>query len=175
MPSANTLSPADLGQLYRQHHGWLQGVLRKRLGNICDAADLAQDVFLRLLVKPRSFDSHAGARAYLSVMAQGMCVDLWRRREIERAWLTALAAQPERAALSAEHNNIILETLYLVDAMLQSLPENVRAAFIMSQVQGMTYARIAQELQVSERSVKNYMSQAMLHCILLEAEQSVLS
>ncbi|MEC5342827.1 sigma-70 family RNA polymerase sigma factor [Brenneria populi] len=171
MSSVPLDTAADIHQLYHQHHGWLQGLLRKRLGDFCDAADLAQDVFLRLLVKPRQFDSHAGARAYLSVMAQGMCVDLWRRREIERAWLVSLANQPERFALSAEDNNIILETLYQVDAMLRTLPEKARVAFVMTQIQGLTYREIASALQVSERMVKKYMAQAMLHCVLLEAEQ----
>ncbi|MEQ9771472.1 sigma-70 family RNA polymerase sigma factor [Pectobacterium jejuense] len=170
MSSANIDTSADLHQLYCQHHGWLQGLLRKRLGNLCDAADLAQDVFLRLLLKPRQFDSHEGARAYLSVMAQGMCVDLWRKREIERVWLTSLAEQPEPVALSAEDSNIILETLYQVDTMLRALPEKVRAAFIMAQVQGLPYREIATALGVSERMVKKYMAQAMLHCVLLEAE-----
>ncbi|ATA25355.1 RNA polymerase subunit sigma-24 [Brenneria goodwinii] len=171
MSSVPIDTAADINQLYHQHHGWLQGLLRKRLGDFCDAADLAQDVFLRLLIKPRQFDSHAGARAYLSVMAQGMCVDLWRRREIERAWLNSLASQPETVVLSAEHSNIILETLYQVDAMLRTLPEKVRAAFVMAQIQGLTYREIASELHVCERMVKKYMAQAMLHCVLLEAEQ----
>lgn len=172
MSSVPIDTAADINQLYHQHHGWLQGLLRKRLGDFCDAADLAQDVFLRLLIKPRQFDSHAGARAYLSVMAQGMCVDLWRRREIERAWLTSLANQPEIVALSAEDNNIILETLYQVDAMLRTLPEKVRSAFVMAQIQRLTYREIACELRVSERMVKKYMAQAMLHCVLLEAGQA---
>ncbi|MCL2898282.1 sigma-70 family RNA polymerase sigma factor [Brenneria tiliae] len=170
MSSVHLDTAADIHQLYHQHHGWLQGLLRKRLGNLCDAADLAQDVFLRLLLKPRQFDSHAGARAYLSVMAQGMCVDLWRRREIERAWLSSLGDLPQDVALSAEHSNIILETLYQVDAMLRTLPEKVRAAFVMAQIQGLAYRQIAAQLGVSERMVKKYMAQAMLHCVLLEAE-----
>lgn len=170
MSSANIDTSTDLHQLYCQHHGWLQGLLRKRLGNLCDAADLAQDVFVRLMLKPRQFDSHSGARAYLSVMAQGMCVDLWRKREIERLWLASLAAQPEPVAISAEQSNIVLETLYQVDAMLRALPEKVRAAFLMAQVQGLPYRDIATTLAVSERMVKKYMAQAMLHCVVLEAD-----
>ncbi|MCP2821025.1 RNA polymerase subunit sigma-24, partial [Salmonella enterica subsp. enterica serovar Typhimurium] len=30
--------------LYRGHHGWLQGWLRRKLGDAMDAADIAQDV-----------------------------------------------------------------------------------------------------------------------------------
>ena len=35
--------------LYRDHRGWLESWLRRRMSNGCDAADLSQDTFLRLL------------------------------------------------------------------------------------------------------------------------------
>ncbi|MEG7360112.1 MULTISPECIES: hypothetical protein [Pseudomonas] len=49
---------------------------------------------MRLLLKPasRGFSSPVDARAYLRTMARGMCIDLWRRREVEQAWLDTLAA-----------------------------------------------------------------------------------
>ena len=42
-------------------------------------------------------------------------------------------------------------------------------AFILSHVDGLKYREIAVELDVSERTVKKYLAQAMLHCALLEA------
>lgn len=159
----------QLAYLYRDHHGWLQGLLRRRLGCVDTAADLAQDAFVRLLKKPRRFDSFEGARAYLSVMAKGLCVDHWRRQDIERAWRETLAARPEGSVPSLEHQQIVLETLCEVDAMLQRLPENVAATFIGSQLQGKPYRQIAEELNVSERMVKKYMAQAVLQCALIDS------
>jgi RNA polymerase sigma-70 factor (ECF subfamily) len=94
-------------------------------------------------------------------------INHWRRRQIEQAYLDALALQPEPVAPSPESQALIVETLLQVDAMLAQLPAKVRSAFLMSQLQGMTYAAIAIELGVSERMVKKYMAQAMLHCLLL--------
>ncbi|CAI2538381.1 Probable RNA polymerase sigma factor fecI [Serratia liquefaciens] len=170
MSSAGFSSAENIEQLFSEHNNWLQKLLKRRLGNTNDASDLAQDVFLRLLIKPRNFDTLTGARAYLGSMAHGMCIDLWRRKEIERAWLETLAAQPLSTAVSAEHCAIVLETLFQVSAMLQALPEKVRTAFLMSQIGGQTYAKIAVELTISERMVKKYMAQAMLHCLSLEVE-----
>ena len=69
---------------------------------------------------------------------------------------------------SPESQALIVETLLRIDAMLTQLPQ--RSAFLMSQLHGMTYAAIATELGVSERMVKKYMAQAMLHCLMLVAE-----
>jgi RNA polymerase sigma-70 factor (ECF subfamily) len=51
----------DVAALYTTHHGWLQGWLRKKVGNAFDAADLAQDTFVRLLTAPAApVDAEAG-------------------------------------------------------------------------------------------------------------------
>lgn len=164
-------TPCELDSLYHHHYGWLRDLLRRRLGSACDAADLAHDVFVHLLVRPREFDSFSGARAWLSTVAKGLCIDLWRRREIERAWLATLAAQ-EGEAPSAEDQAIVIEALCQVDALLQRLPAKVARAFLLSQLEGLTYREIAEILAVSERMVKKYMAQAILHCALFESEFS---
>ena len=168
MPAAPA-PPQPVETLYADHHGWLQSLLRRRLGNAFDAADLAHDAFVRLLTKPRSFDSFDGARAYLSTVARGLCVDLWRRREIEQAWLAALAAQPEAHACSAEQQASVLQALGENDAMLRSLPAKVAQAFVLAMVHGMTDKEVAAQLNVSDRMVRKYMARALLHCMLLEA------
>ena len=154
--------------LYSEYHGWLHQVLRRRLGNTDDAADLAHDAFIRLLTKPRYLNQYT-ARAYLSRMARGLCVDLWRRREIEQAWLDTLASHPEQEAPSAEQQTAAIEALIEVDAMLRRLPEPVADAFLQSMVHGLTGREIAQRLNVSERTVRNYLSKAMLACLRLQA------
>lgn len=86
-----------LHALYSHHHGWLQSWLRRRLGCADDAADLAQDTFVRLLARPTAIapDAMREPRAYLTTVARGLLVDFWRRGELERAYLADLALQPE--------------------------------------------------------------------------------
>ena len=78
--------------LYRDHHNWLQGWLRRRLGNGCDAADLAQDTFVRLL-RAGNAASIREPRDYLATVARGLMVDFLRRRSLEQAYLDCGAAK----------------------------------------------------------------------------------
>ncbi|WP_312409259.1 sigma-70 family RNA polymerase sigma factor [Comamonas sp.] len=175
------LSPAaampDMATLYVEHHGWLQAWLRRRLGDAHQAADLAQDTFVRLL-SPAAGSSEAAAtaqpaaalrapRAYLATVAKHVLVNHLRRQSLEQAYLQALAVLPEPEAISPERQLLILQALQAVDAMLDALPPKVRAVFILSQIEGLTYAEIAEALGVGLRSVKRYMAQAMAECILL--------
>jgi RNA polymerase sigma-70 factor (ECF subfamily) len=167
---------ASVESLYADHHGWLQGWLRKKLGDSFDAADLVQDTFVRLLTAPAEQATGAAAqgvlrepRAYLATVARRLLINHARRRTLEQAYLAALAALPEPQAPSPEQQLVILQALQEVDVMLDGLPSKVRVVFILSQIDGLTYAEIADELQIGLRSVKRYMAQAMTECILLAA------
>lgn len=167
-----SVSPAaqkQFGALYKDHHPWLLSLLRRRLGCDHDAADLAQDAFIRLMRRPQVLEDDS-PRAYLTTVAKGLCVDLWRRRQVEQAWRDAVAAWPEWVIPSLEEQALVIETLYEVDAMLRQMPEKVAAAFLMSRLEGLTYSEIAKRLAVSERSVKKYMARAMYECVLLEVQ-----
>lgn len=163
------VQPVDA--LYVDHHAWLQRWLQGRLGNAADAADLAHDAFVRLMLRPgiRNLASAVEARAYLRTMAKGLCIDLWRRRRVEQAWLDALAAQPEPTVPSPEHQAIVIETLVEIGALLDRLSDKARRAFVMAQIHGLPTRQIAIELAVSERMVQKYLAQTMLQLALVEA------
>jgi len=154
--------------LYADHHGWLHGWLRRKLGSSSDAADLAHDTFLRILTSRRAPASLGGEpRALLTHIAKGLVIDHWRRQAVERAYLEAIAHLPEPEAPSAESRVLILEALYRVEAMLRGLPARTRDIFLMSQFDGMTYQQIADRLGTSLITVKRHMRSAFAACLTL--------
>lgn len=158
-----------ISDIYRAHHGWLHGWLRRQTGCGERAADLVQDTFLRLL-RRREFLPPGEPRAYLTTVAHGLLVDFWRRQALERAWLEALSSLPEPCSPSPEDKALALEALMQVDAMLDRLKPHVREAFLLSQLDGLTYREIGERLEVSERMVKKYMAEAMLNCLLFKVD-----
>lgn len=159
--------PRNVETLYGEHHGWLLGWLRRRLGHAGDAADLAQDTFVRVLGRPRDVDGLREPRAWLTTIAQGLVVDHVRRRALERACLEAIAALPEPQAPSPENRLLLVEALLRIDAMLDGLAPKARSAFLLSRLDGLGYAEIAQRLDVSLSSVEKYMASAIRHCLAL--------
>jgi RNA polymerase sigma factor (sigma-70 family) len=152
--------------LYQDHHPWLQGLLRKRLSNREDAADLAQDTFVRLLRAPLPQEDIRDPRRYLATIAKGLTADLFRRRSLERDYLEYLATLPQGLAPSAEEQLSVQQTLLELDRLLAGLPPKVRAAFVLAQFEELSYPEIAQRLGISLRTVSNYLTRAMEHCCL---------
>jgi len=177
----------DAHTFYSQHHGWLFGWLRKKLGCGHNAADLVQDTFLRVLMAqpgpgrdhdnrgdrsagtpaPQALHALREPRAYLTTVASRLLLNHYRRLSLERAYLDALALVPEVHAPSPEQRLLTLETLQEIDAMLDALPAKARTAFLLAQFEGLAYDDIAVRLQVHVRTVKRYMAMAFEECILL--------
>lgn len=157
--------PARLvAELYSDHHPWLHAWLRKKLGCTDRAADLAHDTFLRILNRDET-PTLREPRAFLTTVAKGLLANHFRRQQIEAAYLEALAAQPQPLAPSPEERALIVEALEQIDALLNGLPPKARTAFLLSQLEGLTYADIAVSLDVSVSMVKKYMLQAITHCM----------
>jgi len=149
--------------LYRGHHSWLLGWLRQRLGCPDNAADLAQDTFVRLLSQRASREVRE-PRAFLASIARGLLIDHYRRSHLERAYLEALRHLPEPEIPSPERQALIMETLIEIDRLLDGLKPRVREAFLLSQLEGLSYAQIAERLSLSVSSIQQYMTLAFSHC-----------
>ncbi|MFJ5446576.1 sigma-70 family RNA polymerase sigma factor [Methylobacillus methanolivorans] len=149
--------------LYTNHHSWLSQWLRKKMGNQFDAADLAHDTFMRVLLSG-DVDKLHEPRAFLTTVASGLVSNFYRRKKLEQAYLDALMQLPEAVMPSPEVKAMMLETLVEIDGLLEGLSYNVRKAFLLSQLDGLSQAEIALELGVSISTVKRYIVQAIQQC-----------
>ncbi|MEH6564376.1 MAG: sigma-70 family RNA polymerase sigma factor [Halopseudomonas sp.] len=166
MPATENTSSISITALYSEHHGWLFAWLRRKLGCADQAADVAQDTFVRVLVRNEIISNQA-PKAFLSTIARGLVIDHWRRSALEKAYLEALAQLPEQYYPSAEEQHQTLQTLEQIAALLDGLKAKVRTAFLLYQLGGLSHAQIAAELGVSTRSVERYVAEALLHCYQL--------
>lgn len=162
-------SGQKLHRIYAEHHGWLFGWLRRRLGDSAQAADLAQDTFLRLLLGKRPIAQIGEEpRALLTHIAKGLVIDHWRRQEVERACLEALAHLPAAVAPSAEEQLIIVETLLRVDAALSGLSAHTRQVFLLAQLEGLTLQQISDRMAMPVITVRRHIKRGLLACMVVE-------
>lgn len=159
---------AAVQHIYEQHHSWLFGWLKGKLHDACDAADVAHDTFVRILGS-RNVAQIREPKDYLATIARGLVIDRYRRRAIETAYLETLTARPEATAISEEDKALIIETLVAVDKALASLGLRTQRIFMLSQIEGLTYQQIAQQLKVSLTTVKKHMIRALTECSLIMA------
>ena len=159
---------AQFEDIYHTHHQWLHSLLSKRLGNQEDAADIAHDTFVRYWNRSSLIEGEEQTRAYLSVIAKRLCIDLWRRRGLEQSWLDTLEANALHDPQSMAYHPSVIENLSEAERILEQLPEPVANTFVLSTMYQKTGKEISLELGVSVRTVRNYLAHPALKAQLLE-------
>lgn len=157
-------------QLFTGHHAWLLSRLKARLRNTAEAQDVAAETFLRVIAARQPVDVKE-PRAFLTTIAKRLLFSLWRRRELEQAYLDALAQHPEEAAPSPEDRAVLLETLEHIVHVLDGLPLKARQAFVLSQIEGLGYLAIAEQLGISHSTVRRHMAEGFRRIALALARQ----
>jgi len=158
-----------VGLLFRSHYDWLCSRLRRHLDSHASAEDIAAETFIQVLTSPGVVPIRQ-PRALLTTIAKRLIFQLWRRRDLERAYLEVLRNDTEESAPSPEDLAQMLEALQMIDHLLSGLPSKVKATFLLSQVEGLTYPQIATALGISLRSVNDYMSKAFKRCLQASLE-----
>ncbi|WP_313463808.1 sigma-70 family RNA polymerase sigma factor [Achromobacter sp.] len=149
--------------LYVEHHRWLLGFLRRRLGGSDHAADLAHDTFERIM----GVDSQpilAQPRAYLTTVAKRLLFRHHRRGAIEAAYLDVLAARGEPCEPSVESRLIVVETLVELCRLVDGMDARTRGIFLLAQLEGLSYPDVAHRMGCSLDIVKKTMSKALQRC-----------
>jgi len=149
--------------LYSDHHGWLYAWLRRKLGCAHNAADVAQDTFVRILAARDALLGMREPRAYLTTTAKRLLVDRARRDALEQAYLAELVIDAETMAdiPSPERLLEIVQALEQISEALQGVSDKAREAFLMHYLDGQTHTAVASHLGVSTRMVQKYLVQAL--------------
>jgi RNA polymerase sigma-70 factor (ECF subfamily) len=155
-----------VGELVGRHGRKLRRYLAARLRDTSDVADLAQEVFLRLLRVDRH-DKIRSPEAYLFTIASHVLAQhrLDRTAEPESVDITDPGTD-ERLAFETDHAvEIDLQRrAQEMEAALGQLPPNPQACLILHCREGWTLDEIATRLGVSRSMVKKHIARALLHC-----------
>ncbi len=132
-------------ELFVDHAGYVERVLRS-LG-VCEAdlPDLRQEVFL---VVHRRLDSFEG-RSTLRTWLYGICLRIasGHRRRLRRRREQLAAAPPDRGHEPAQHDALLLQqTAELIESALARLPEGQRRAFVLYELEQRPMDEVARKL-----------------------------
>jgi RNA polymerase sigma factor (sigma-70 family) len=163
--------------VFQEQYGDLLRFLTRQMGSEHRAADVAQDVYLRLAVTPIPAEDIVDPRAYFFRVARNLAIDTIRRDSRQRRYLSPDEPSPNLADPLPLPEAVVLARvrLDLLDRALRLLPEKPRQALLLSRVEGLPHAAIARRLGVSESMVAKYLAQSLRHCrdYLKKAEREI--
>jgi RNA polymerase sigma-70 factor (ECF subfamily) len=146
-------------QIVRQYWRRVFNVAYKFVGRHDEAEDLTQDVFLKVFKSLATFDRRANFQTWLVSVSRNLCIDHYRSVRKERETIdrdvNAADLSPHSVEISAhvalERNDLAQE----LRRALQLLPETLRTAVVMRDIQELSYQEIADRLHLPEGTVKS--------------------
>ena len=126
-----------------------------RLGDRAEADDLTQEVYARALPALSRFRADASARTWLLQIVRHVCADHVRRSSRRRALVDRLVQRGETS--EAEPPRVGEVEL---DAAIAALDHDRRAAFVLTQVVGLSYAEAAEVCEVPVGTIRSRVARA---------------
>ena len=153
---------AEFRRLYEAHRAAVHAYFTGRTSDSQSAADLMQDVFLRVWqhLDKLTVMTDDGQRAWIFTVARNLSVDAHRHQHTRAGVEQAVAREPARPPQSASTAVIAAERVAVVGEAIRRLPEPQRITLTMAAAGGMTSAELAAALGVPAGTVRYRLSEA---------------
>src|SRR5438552_2331043 len=145
--------------IVRQYRRKVFNIAYKFVGKHEAAEDLTQEIFLRIFKSLDTFDRRANFQTWLISVSRNLCIDHYRsvrkeRQTIDRGvdpnTLSPTSAEADPSAGLEQRDRV-----ELLRQAMSALPETLRTAVLMRDIQELSYQEIADRLRLPEGTVKS--------------------
>ncbi len=156
--------PDNLESLAGRYSTDLLGYLRARVPDH-DAADIAQEAFLRLL-NYRGTENEEGLRKLLFRIAQNLLADHWRWNHSHGAGRHVAIEDVQIADTlpSQEAQFSSRKRMQKFEQAVLQLPVKCRRVFLLSRIEGLSNAEVARRCGISVKMVEKHLALALARC-----------
>ncbi len=165
-----------LSEFYDQTARPLFSIACRMLGNVPDAEEVIQDVFVQIWTKAGMFDAEKGQPFHwVLALTRNRCIDGLRARQRRSRVMVDMTGEPEldQAAEAAPADApVMADDAAVIQSVVNNLPKDQRQAIEMAFFGGLTHQEIAESLNEPLGTIKARIRRGMLK--LREALQSYL-
>jgi RNA polymerase sigma-70 factor (ECF subfamily) len=142
---------AAFEQLFKTYQPSLLFLVHKITRNISAAEEIVQDVFLKIWLTRETLSEIENFKNYLFIVSRNQALNLLdkelRTRRRHNEYENEIKVVTETPQEDAYH---------LIDEAISQLPQQQRAAWLLSRHEGLSYEKIAMRMNLSEKTVKRH-------------------
>lgn len=153
-----------ISEIFERYWHKLLAVALNRLGNLEDAEECVQDVFINLWKIRETLELKYTLYTYLSAAVRYRVLDKMNQQyrkirfsDTDFSELSELSSENDAADAHLLH----LELMDKIDSAVKLLPEKCQIVYRMSRESGFSHKKIAEELSISEKTVEAHLGKAI--------------
>ena len=154
-------------KLYHEYKTLVFNVELNYLQNIEDAEEITQDVFVKVYNSLENFNQKSSYKTWIYRITINQCLDnIKQKNSQKRFFIFGKKSQNEAEYLNIttfEHPGVLMENqeeAAILFAVINTLTENQKTAFLLSKLDGLSNPEIAEIMQVSISSVESLVFRA---------------
>ncbi len=148
-------------ELLRRHRDRIYRIALRVLANPADADDVTQEIAIQLWTGLAGFTGSAAFTTWLYRVVVNRCLNVRRRRRpTEELTETVHPSSP-----GPEARVVAGQELEAGLAALADMPEELRVALVLIQLEGLSYAQAASVLKVPEATVRGRLARGRAHLV----------
>jgi RNA polymerase sigma-70 factor (ECF subfamily) len=150
-------------ELYRKHYRRVYSICLRMTGNMAEAEDLTQEVFIQLHRKLSSFRGEAAFTTWLHRLTVNHVLMYFRKRSVRSELTTEDGEMPDLLDPDTINSKAmpIVDRIALENAIAQ-LPPGYRTVFVLHDVEGYEHEEIAKILGCSAGTSKSQLHKARM-------------
>jgi RNA polymerase sigma-70 factor (family 1) len=126
-----------------------------------DAEEIVQAAFIGFWEKRETISIDTSVKSYLYRAVRNSCLNELKHEQVKQRYIAGETVMGEKLSESADHLAIHVELEDKIKAAIQRLPEQCRLIFTMSRFEELKYQEIADQLNLSVKTVENQMGKAL--------------
>ncbi|CAN5156584.1 RNA polymerase sigma-70 factor [soil metagenome] len=126
-----------------------------------EAEEVVQAAFIGVWDKRNSIEIHTSVKSYLYRMVRNACLNVIKHVKVKKAHVNHEMAGGEPTHDNASQSVIVMELEQRILQAMKALPDQCRTVFQLSRFEELKYAEIAEQLNISIKTVENHMGKAL--------------
>ena len=163
---AQKAAQGDMGafeELYQRHNRRVYSLCLRMTGNVSEAEDLAQEVFIQLFRKIGSFRGESAFTTWLHRLTVNQVLMHFRKRGVRMEQTTEDGETPTQIVKGTENpNSMPVVDRIALDKAIAQLPPGYRTVFTLHDIEGHEHEEIARMLGCSVGTSKSQLHKARM-------------
>lgn len=147
-------------QLFKEYYQPLAVFAKSYVLDLETAKEIVQDFFVHLYEKRRNLVITTSIKSYLYQSVRNRCLNHLKHRQVQNMHHDLLKAEQDFTE-NLEDKIRVCELEHMISKVVDQLPPQCKRIFNLSRVKGFSNNEIAEQLQISKRTVETQISNAL--------------
>lgn len=148
-------------EIYKRYSRLLHNHAVSKLQDPEEAKDVVQELFVNLWDKRKRIQLEHNLAAYLFRALRNKILNIYAHRKIESNHLNSLQIFLDQKPFPADYATRQKQLNQLIEQEIENLPKKMKEIFFLSRKDQLSNKEIAQQLNLSEKTVKNQVNNAL--------------